>query len=175
MLLGLYCLVVNVYLLVSSLQELALGMLNVSDYKIYTYRCNIPISMKRIKKNIIKRDRIKRYTNVSIDVFGCLPVKKAAIVKEKKVRKKIVTIVILTVAIVLTMFIAISSVRYGEKYRKNSQNEAVVDETNSPLLYSLLDYFSLWEENSMIVMQDYKPEYKRYGMYNSCSYLSDFG
>lgn len=209
-LLGLYCLIVNVYLLVSSLQELALGMLNVSDYKARDGGFTDLISKKLpvsslftltqwgsavgyialcfhflyLYQNKIKKSAFFFVLSWNQFLIGIAALSRSATTEyiliyvllflvlypilDKKVRKKIVTIVILTVAIVLTMFIAISSVRFGEKYRKNSQNEAVVDETNSPLLYSLLDYFSLWEENSMVVMKDYKPEYKRYGMYNSC-------
>lgn len=211
MLLGLYCLVINIYLLVASLQELAVEVaINVSDYKTHDGGFSDIISAKlaypglytltqwgsavgyvalcfhflylcqnRIKKSVLffilswnqfligiaalSRSAVTEY----ILVYGLIFMIFYPAVDEK-VRKKIVVVTIAILVIVMTIFIAISSVRYGEKYKKNSENESVIDEMNNPLLYSLLDYFSLWEENSMVVMKDYKPEYKRYGMYNSC-------
>lgn len=207
--LGLYCLVINLYLLIASLQELALGLLIVSDYKTHGGGFTNVISSKLpfdglftltqwgsavgyialcfhflyLSQNRIKKSVLFFVLSWNQFLIGVAALSRSATTEyilvygllfllfypslDKKVRKKIVKVAIIVVTVMITIFIAISSARYGEEYKKNSENEALIDETKNPLLYSILDYFSLWEENSLVIMKEYRPEYKRYGMYNS--------
>lgn len=208
--LGLYCLFVNLYLLISSLQVLAVGLLNVSDYKGYGGAFSSLISSKLpipglftltqwgsavgyialcfhflyLVRNQLKKSFLYFVLSWNQFLIGVAALSRSATTEyilvyallflffysalDVKIRKNVLNIVVTIAAIVLVVFIAISSVRYGKEYKKNSENEAIVDESKNPLLYSILDYFSLWEENSLVIMKDYRPEHKRYGMYNSC-------
>lgn len=85
----------------------------------------------------------------------------------KRLRKRIMIFSGIFVLAILSVFTTISKSRFSEQYTKKSLNESVIDNEKQPMLFSTLDYFSLWQENGPIIMQNHKPEYKYWGLYNS--------
>ena len=83
-------------------------------------------------------------------------------------RSKIIRIGIVVGVIIGFVFFVISSSRFSEFYYKRSKNEAMIDETTNPLLFSTLDYFSLWQENAPLLMDKYEFGHIYWGMFNSC-------
>lgn len=87
----------------------------------------------------------------------------------KKTKRKVFSIAIVLLGGIIICMAVISTSRFSEYYtRESTTKEAIVDETEQPLLFSLLDYFSQWEENGLIIMKRHKPEYNSWGLYNSC-------
>lgn len=86
---------------------------------------------------------------------------------DKRTRKKFNKVMAVFFVLVIIVFGFISMNRFSEYYTKESKQESLVNEQNNPLLFSLCDYFSQWEENGPEIMKIYKPEYKFYGLYNS--------
>lgn len=86
---------------------------------------------------------------------------------EKKVKKAFNKIIVLFLSMIVAVFGFISTSRFSEFYTKESKQESIINEQKSPLLFSLVDYFSQWEEYGPEAMKIYKPEYKSYGLYNS--------
>ena len=81
----------------------------------------------------------------------------------KKVLRN-VTIVVVSFSAVIVMALAIiSESRFSGYYTKNSKQEAILDERQSPVLFSAIDYFTQWEEWGEYVLNRYKPEYCAYG------------
>lgn len=87
------------------------------------------------------------------------------------IKKKILKVSLFFFLAIGVVFYLISASRFSAYYTKNSENTAIIDETNNPVAFSLFDYFSQWEENGLIIMKMYKPEYKFWGTYNSCGLL----
>lgn len=85
----------------------------------------------------------------------------------KKIKKRITLMVCLFMLVIGVLFFMISDSRFSENYTKQSLNESILDPYNQPLLFSILDYFSQWQENGPIIMEMYKPEYCFWGLYNS--------
>lgn len=84
-----------------------------------------------------------------------------------KIKKRITLMVCLCMLVIGALFFMISESRFSERYTKQSLNESILDPYNQPLLFSILDYFSQWQENGPIIMEMHKPEYCFLGLYNS--------
>lgn len=85
----------------------------------------------------------------------------------RKVRKRIVLGASIVGGVILLALTVITQTRFDAYYTKQSQNEAVIDETKYSSLFSALDYFAQWEENAPIIMKNYKMGDLSWGMYNS--------
>lgn len=86
---------------------------------------------------------------------------------DNKVRKAFNKVLLVFVTLVFAIFAFISVNRFSEYYSKESKQVSVINEQNNPLMFSLFDYLSQWEENGPEIMKLYKPEYKFYGLYNT--------
>ncbi len=69
--------------------------------------------------------------------------------------------------LIVSLLFIISSNRFSDFYSKKSKNVAVLDESQNPVLFSTVDYFSLWQEKSIEFLDKRKPDQIFYGMYNS--------
>lgn len=84
-----------------------------------------------------------------------------------KIRKKFNRVIIVFISLVSVIFAFISISRFSEYYTKESKQDAIISEMENPLLFSLFDYFSQWQENGPEILKIYHPDNKFYGMYNS--------
>lgn len=86
---------------------------------------------------------------------------------EKKVRKRIMLYSTIIVSLIIFLLFVVSDSRFSAYYTKKSLNEAFIDETENPTLFSTLDYFSEWEENAPIMISKHDISHTYYGLYNS--------
>ncbi len=84
-------------------------------------------------------------------------------VLEKKLLKRVSIVVASFSAIIVLALVVISESRFSGYYTKNSKQEAILDEQQSPVLFSTIDYFCQWEEWNEYVLNRYKPEYSAHG------------
>lgn len=90
----------------------------------------------------------------------------------KKLKKRVFTIAIVLLGAIVFGLGVISNSRFSDYYfRESTEKKAILDETQQPTLFSLLDYFAQWEEDGLIIMKWHKPEYNSWGLYN-CSGLA---
>ena len=92
----------------------------------------------------------------------------------RKIRKRALIIAIVSFIGIIAALSLVSTSRFSSYYTKNSLNPAILDESESPLLFSTLDYFSEWEENGPIIMRKHDLMHTYYGLYNSCGIASHF-
>ncbi len=85
----------------------------------------------------------------------------------KSIRRSIIKYSFLFGMIILSLLFVVSSSRFSDFYSKKSKNVAILDESQNPLFFSTIDYFSLWQEQSIEYLQKRKPGQIYYGMYNS--------
>lgn len=85
----------------------------------------------------------------------------------RTIKKRIMIGVLLGGVLIGTVFFIISNDRFSERYIKYSQNDAIISETENPLLFSILDYFGQWQEYSPMMMDKYHPKNLFWGIYNS--------
>lgn len=88
-------------------------------------------------------------------------------VLSSKVRKNLLKYVSIFGLIIVSLLLIISSSRFSDFYTKKSKNVAILDEMDNPLLFSSLDYFALWQEQSIDYMKQRTSDQIYYGMYNT--------
>lgn len=81
----------------------------------------------------------------------------------KKVLRRVTIVVVSFSAIIVLALAVISESRFSGYYTKNSKQEAILDEQQSPVLFSTIDYFTQWEEWGEYVLHRFKPEYSAHG------------
>lgn len=86
---------------------------------------------------------------------------------EEKIRKIYNKIILVFFVLIVSIFSFISISRFSDYYTKESKQASIISEESAPLMFSIFDYFSQWEENGPEILMKYKPHYKFYGLYNS--------
>lgn len=86
---------------------------------------------------------------------------------DKKVRKKYLKVFTIVLIVVGTLLMIISNSRFSDIYTKNSKNDALLDEHEHPVLFSMIDYFAMWNENGLEFMKRRPDGLMYYGWYNS--------
>lgn len=90
---------------------------------------------------------------------------------EDRLKRRIKKILLIGFALVAFVMVAITINKSGEYYSKESQNKALIDETNMPAAFSVLDYAGQWQELSYKPISHYHDIKLGYGLYN-CSGLA---
>lgn len=85
----------------------------------------------------------------------------------KKIKKRILMFCTILLLLIGSAFLFVSKYRFSDFYTKNSNNIALLNENKNPVLFSICDYFSQWEENGITILQTHKQEYNCYGLFNS--------
>lgn len=85
-----------------------------------------------------------------------------------KVRKRAALVALVGLVGIFAALSLVSGSRFSEYYTKKSLNPAILDEQQSPLLFSTLDYFAQWEENGPKIMRKHDLNHTYFGLYNSC-------
>lgn len=86
---------------------------------------------------------------------------------DKHMRKITVRVSSVFLLMILIILFSISNNRFSEYYLKDSQHQSIINEVDSPVLFSTLDYFAQWQENGPIILKMHKPENIYWSMYNS--------
>ena len=88
----------------------------------------------------------------------------------KKFKRSISRILLIATVGIGLLLLIISQSRFSERYNIDSENSntPLLDPSEQPLLTSFLDYYSQWEECSVVLMKNYSPDKLFYGLYNSC-------
>lgn len=84
-----------------------------------------------------------------------------------RTKKILIRVSTISFVMILTILFFLSNNRFSDFYTKESQNNAILDETETPVLFSTLDYFAQWQENGPIILKMHKPENVYWSMYNS--------
>ena len=84
-----------------------------------------------------------------------------------RIKKSLFKILIFLGVVVFSALYVISTSRFSDFYTKKSQNAALISEEDNPVLFSSLDYFSQWEENSTKILKIHKTDDIFYGFYSS--------
>jgi len=85
----------------------------------------------------------------------------------KKTKKVLMVIGTFIIGLVFILLLLISNNRFSDYYTKNSKNDAMLDETRTPVLFSMIDYFSMWNENGIEFIRKRPLGLLYYGWYNS--------
>lgn len=88
-----------------------------------------------------------------------------------KIKKKFAIVVVIIAIGIFSALLVISNDRFSEKFYKNSLNEAILDEKDYPVLFSLFDYYGQWPEYGPIMMDLHMGHDIYWGLYN-CSGLA---
>ncbi len=91
-----------------------------------------------------------------------------------KIKAKYIIIVGVVLAIFGGIFSTISESRFSGYYTKNSRNNAILDESENPTLFSLVDYMSQWVEVNNSVLERYSSDNLTYGAYGFSGLTSWF-
>lgn len=86
---------------------------------------------------------------------------------ERRIKSIIKNALIIAGSAVITVFLVISTNKFGEVYSKESENKAYINEIENPVLYSLFDYCGQWQELSLKPLIHYDPSQLGLGFYNS--------
>lgn len=144
----------------------------------------LPLHFYYLSKKEIKKSVLYLLVSLLIVLSGLVSLSRSATIQyvlvygiffvfisplfSKKTRKRAATIAIIFLVGIFAALNLVSGSRFSEYYYKNSLNDAILDEQQSPLLFSTLDYFSEWEENGPKIMQKHDMEHTYWGIYN-CS------
>lgn len=85
----------------------------------------------------------------------------------KKTKKIIYTAGTFVISVAFILLLAISGNRFSDYYTKNSKNDAILDETSTPVLFSMIDYFTMWNENGIEFIRKRPLGLMFYGWYNT--------
>lgn len=85
----------------------------------------------------------------------------------KRVRKKYTRTFAIVLMLIGSLLMIISSTRFSDYYTKNSKNDAILDEHSNPVLFSMIDYFTMWNENGIEYMKLRPSGLMYYGWYNT--------
>lgn len=89
----------------------------------------------------------------------------------KGIKKRVIIVALFLLSTIILGLGVISTSRFSDYYtREFTEKKAILDESEQPTLFSVLDYFAQWEEDGLIIMKRHKPEYNSWGMFN-CSGL----
>lgn len=86
---------------------------------------------------------------------------------KKEVRRRFLKVFVIVTVIATSLLMVISNARFSEYYTKNSKNDALIDEKEHPVLFSLIDYFVMWNETGLDYMKLRPDGLVFYGWYNS--------
>lgn len=86
---------------------------------------------------------------------------------ESRIKRTIRNALIIIGSVVITVFLVISTNKFGKVYSKESENKAYINEAENPVLYSLFDYCGQWQELSLKPLMNYDPSQLGFGFYNS--------
>lgn len=86
---------------------------------------------------------------------------------ERKLKRTIVKWGSIFGLLIFSALFIISESRFSEYYTKQSLNEAILDEKEYPLLFSVFDYFSQWEERGPCILKNYHFGDQSWSLYNS--------
>ena len=144
---------------------------------------NIAFHFYHLIKNDLKKSILFFLLSLALPLSGLISLSRASTVQyvllyfslyfflspllDKKIRKRFNKIMVVFLILIISVFAFISSNRFSEYYTKESEQKSIINEQDDPLLFSLFDYFSQWQENGPAIMKIYKPEYKAYGLYNA--------
>lgn len=84
-----------------------------------------------------------------------------------QIRRAIIKYSFLFGLLIFSLLFIVSSSRFSDFYSKKSNNVAILDESQNPILFSTVDYFSLWQEQSIEFLKKKKTDQIYWGMYNS--------
>lgn len=90
---------------------------------------------------------------------------------QRKTRKRLIKGGAIIIGVIIFALFIISQSRFENYYTKISENDAILDETEQPVLFSTFDYFAQWEENGPIIMKRFEFGDQSWGLYN-CSGLA---
>ncbi len=88
-------------------------------------------------------------------------------VLEKKMKRAFVVFGSVVGCVIFSALLIISDSRFSEYYTKSSKNDAILDEKENPVLFSVFDYFSQWEEAGPMMLQRYHWGDQSWSLYNS--------
>ena len=86
---------------------------------------------------------------------------------KREIKRRIIIVGIVFGSIIFTGLFVISDSRFSEYYTKNSLNDAILDEKESPMLFSTFDYLGLWEESGPWILKRYHWGDQSWSFYNS--------
>jgi len=148
-----------------------LGYLFLSFHFFYLIKCNIKksilflfLSLCLIMSGLIALSRastanyILCYVTILFFIFPLL---------NKKIKRGYFFFSTLIGTLIFSVLLFISGNRFSDGVEKTSSNTSIISEKEQPLLFSLFDYFSQWEENGPIILKKFNCGDESWGLYNS--------
>lgn len=91
-----------------------------------------------------------------------------------KTKKWLLICVIGSAFLMFASLSLISSSRFESYYTKHSKNEAILDEKETPILFSTVDYYAQWVESNDYALKRYSPDNLMYGEHSFSSITTWF-